>query len=598
MRLLAKDYGAYNALWAYQRELGFAPPIGAGDTFAKSLYSSMSLCAQWDALKDSDGLMHGGVFNLEFSPDGSLLVAACEKNSILTIDPLTYKKVYYVNNAHSDCVNYVKFLDTRTFATCSDDTTVALWDARNLQGPIRTLQGHSNWVKNIEYSVKDKLLVTSGLDGSIYTWDINSYTEWGFVYQRVFHAPGLMRCRISPDASQLVMCTTGGLIIIIHKLNLSTMAQDLHGFKPNMYRLMQMTKQHLPIAAMYDHLFDSNRKRNRVEFISDFPKNNDAQVVSSLQIHPQGWCALSRNISQGDKSEWTCIHDIQEGDNSDNESEEVVVRTSSRITRRTTRAAARGRAAAQNTSGQTNTRQLPARPIRPRRNVNTRNSPSSNTSRRASSVVSQNDVWEALLSVRQQRVRLDLSFRGETNRGFNMQHITGISSGISIPLDNDSLSNVPPFLSNRDRVAQPSRSSSSSSNSSNDNSLVVEYDGIPSENNQVKTRRNVLQNKKRLLYYIQEPNVGKGFIKELCFSADGRLVCSPYGYGVRLLSFTDNCSELPTCVPKTNNPVALTELWKSIYHDDYVVTAKFSPRHFMLATGCLSGRIIWYQPRA
>lgn len=70
MRLSAKDYGAYNALWVHQRELGFTPPIGAGDTFAKSLYSSMSLCAQWDALKDSDGLMHGGVFNLEFSPDG------------------------------------------------------------------------------------------------------------------------------------------------------------------------------------------------------------------------------------------------------------------------------------------------------------------------------------------------------------------------------------------------------------------------------------------------------------------------------------------------------------------------------------------------
>lgn len=124
-----------------------------------------------------------------------------------------------------------RFLDSRTFATCSDDTTVALWDARNLQKPIRALHGHSNWVKNIEYSVKDKLLVTSGLDGSIYTWDINSYTETGFVYHRVFHAPGLMRCRISPDASQLVMCTTGGLLIIIHKLNLSTMAEDLHGFK-------------------------------------------------------------------------------------------------------------------------------------------------------------------------------------------------------------------------------------------------------------------------------------------------------------------------------------------------------------------------------
>lgn len=57
--------------------------------------------------------------------------------------------------------------------TCSDDSTVALWDARNLKSSIRTLYGHSNWVKNIEYSQQDGLLVTSGFDGSIYTWDIN-----------------------------------------------------------------------------------------------------------------------------------------------------------------------------------------------------------------------------------------------------------------------------------------------------------------------------------------------------------------------------------------------------------------------------------------
>ena len=69
----------------------------------------------------------------------------------------------------------LRFLDSRVFATCSDDSTVALWDARNLRSRIRTLQGHSNWVKNIEFSQRDGLLVTSGFDGSIYTWDINRY---------------------------------------------------------------------------------------------------------------------------------------------------------------------------------------------------------------------------------------------------------------------------------------------------------------------------------------------------------------------------------------------------------------------------------------
>lgn len=117
------------------------------------------------------------------------------------------------------------------FATCSDDTTVALWDTRNLKSKIRSLHGHSNWVKNIEYSKKDCLLVTSGFDGSIFTWDINSYTEHGFVYQKVFHTPGLMRCRLVPDENRLVMCTTGGYLIIIHNLNLASLAMDLRGFR-------------------------------------------------------------------------------------------------------------------------------------------------------------------------------------------------------------------------------------------------------------------------------------------------------------------------------------------------------------------------------
>lgn len=87
-------------------------------------------------------------------------------------------------------VPFNRFLDDRLFATCSDDSTVALYDTRNLKAKIRTLRGHSNWVKNIEYSKRDCLLVTSGFDGSIFTWDLNSYTENNLTYQKVFHTPG------------------------------------------------------------------------------------------------------------------------------------------------------------------------------------------------------------------------------------------------------------------------------------------------------------------------------------------------------------------------------------------------------------------------
>ena len=31
-----------------------------------------------------------------------------------------------------------------------------------------------------------------------------------------------------------------------------------------------------------------------------------------FQVHPSGWCVVSRNTSNGDQSEWTCVHDIQD----------------------------------------------------------------------------------------------------------------------------------------------------------------------------------------------------------------------------------------------------------------------------------------------
>jgi len=70
-----------------------------------------------------------------------------------------------------------------------------------------------------------------------------------------------------------------------------------------MYRLMQLSQTTIPMAADFTHLFSHQRKTNRVEFVTDFPTGDDAEVVSSLQIHPQGWCALSRNISNDENSE-------------------------------------------------------------------------------------------------------------------------------------------------------------------------------------------------------------------------------------------------------------------------------------------------------
>ncbi|CAH1802309.1 unnamed protein product [Owenia fusiformis] len=306
-----KELDKWTIQWLRERELGQRFTIRhqpSRDTLWKTLYSRFHVQSMWHPNDTVDDTHHGAVFNFDFSTDGSVLAAACEQKSLLLFDPLNGKLIHTRNAAHTDCVNCVKFLDSRLFASCSDDTSIALWDCRYLKNRVRTLQGHSNWVKNIEYSHDDGMLLTSGFDGSIFLWDINKYSEQN-EGNCVFHMNGLMRSKLTPDASKLVISTTGGYLIVIHDLNLNTLSHDLQGFRPNMYRLMQMSGQPIRQGYQFNHLFE--RKRNRVEFISDFPTGNDAEVIASLQVHPQGWCVLSRNTSGDENTEFTSVHDIQ-----------------------------------------------------------------------------------------------------------------------------------------------------------------------------------------------------------------------------------------------------------------------------------------------
>lgn len=451
------------------------------------------------------------------------------------------------------------------FATCSDDTTVALWDTRNLKSKIRSLHGHSNWVKNIEYSKKDCLLVTSGFDGSIFTWDINSYTEHGFVYQKVFHTPGLMRCRLVPDENRLVICTTGGYLIIIHNLNLASLAKDLRGFRPNLYRLMQLRHQFIPNAARYDHAFSKKQKYNRVELVSDFPEGNDAEVISSLQIHPQGWCALSRNMSYDESSEWSCVHDIQEislddevlesgESDEDGNGERHLLPTGGSVgeqAQQDTSTAGEGGGGA---SGQQANEAAPVaaaaalvnaavgEPTEPNNAAGNRTGNQGNVDFATPS----SDIWAAEVSLRNRNLRV------ENTRSLNMANVYGITSGL-IPLS-------------------------------------------PAEHHQ-KFQQTITVNVNRMLYYIEEPNKGKGFIKEPCFSSDGRIICSPNGYGIRLLAFNAQCNELPFIADREQaGPKPLYEIKTKLCHTDVVVSSKFSPKFPLLVSGCLRGKIVWHQP--
>lgn len=59
-----------------------------------------------------------------------------------------------------------------------------------------------------------------------------SYSEEGRVLNKpVCHINGLMRIKLLPDSSKLIVCTTSGFILLINDLDLETLGSDIQGFK-------------------------------------------------------------------------------------------------------------------------------------------------------------------------------------------------------------------------------------------------------------------------------------------------------------------------------------------------------------------------------
>lgn len=244
---------------------------------------------------------HGAIFNVEFSPSGRLLVAACERRSLLLFDPIAHQMIKCITTSHTDCVNCVRFLDSRTFGTCSDDCTISLWDVRNLSREILRMHGHTNWVKSIEFHRPTGQLISSAFDDTVRVWDLNRYYESGSPREQiVLRFSNLTRMKLGPDGTKMIISAIPGHLTVIHNLDLTHLHSD---FKKVFWS-----------AELGSHSpeLHKNKTRNVVEDIEEFPEQCVPWCISSLEVHPQGWCTLSRFTSKGSRREWTALHDIQD----------------------------------------------------------------------------------------------------------------------------------------------------------------------------------------------------------------------------------------------------------------------------------------------
>ncbi|EDV27996.1 uncharacterized protein TRIADDRAFT_53111 [Trichoplax adhaerens] len=106
----------------------------------------------------------------------------------------------------------------------------------------------------------------------------------------------------------------------------------------------------------------------------------------------------------------------------------------------------------------------------------------------------------------------------------------------------------------------------------------------------------------QLTHYKVEANFRPSvdYIKEISFGADGQVICSPYGFGVRLLSYDHNCCPYEFSEPlkrKSHYPTELNTLQLLHGHMEACLTSRWSPAHMLIASGGLDGNVIFHEPK-
>ncbi len=134
------------------------------------VWNLLKSTVQWEALPAA-GEEQFTVEGIDFSPDDRWLVSAGMRGDVTIWDTETGAEVFVIETKRSP-LDVAFSPDGHTIAYAVDNV-VFVWDTDTQQTRYE-LKGHASWVFRVSFSPDGRLLASSGYDGNIFLWDMQS----------------------------------------------------------------------------------------------------------------------------------------------------------------------------------------------------------------------------------------------------------------------------------------------------------------------------------------------------------------------------------------------------------------------------------------
>lgn len=145
-------------------------------------------------------------------PPGGIILASCSSDlSIKLWNPADEYKNFRTLLGHDHSVSAVRFIPHKNLlASASRDKDLRIWDVTTGYC-IKTIEGHTGWVRDVYPSLDGNFLLSSGDDMTARLWDISGLPNSGNKLTMVGHEHYVKCCALAPPASYQYLLPLAGL---------------------------------------------------------------------------------------------------------------------------------------------------------------------------------------------------------------------------------------------------------------------------------------------------------------------------------------------------------------------------------------------------